>query len=690
LGYTSPFAIDSESFLKVAIITTVLGYGTMNQPPQNQESSLERAIKRYKNKLLAFHPSPSVRIKGLIKSAKRDIKKNNRLNAEVAAVTTLVAIITAIAVVLILRGDWENQRTVLVIAVCVFFALIISSFWFNHSAYLIRLLKQVGLTSLANRVKKLREAKGKRQKHLPRRIKEILDTRDDIEHQIDLEQSEKRPVPSTLLNEISELDQKLKKYSVQLAKSRHLEAWREICKKQSAGWWWACQPPIHILDRFDWLWKFLTVCFIIASLSFAVDLATRFWKGGADIWGALAVIGPSLLTFLLGKESLDQAIQSRKSIDDTLRNMKFPQPLRQEAICLLAFCVLSFTILAHGKRVEMARCFYENGESFLPEAQKLTLEEVDRGFCPFFLGQFDLVGRNIVCGISKTLNIDLPKALKIDSPIKDTSKSSEDLVSNTTAEIEFQRATSLDPDHANAHFQLGYRHEIKRDIEKARDEYKTAIQNGSLIASVRLANLYILEQKTESINSAILILSNKWEDVNKFVTEFDLISIFIDEQERQRNPSPVKEGKIVEPPFTKEDEKKVLAIVKREYKDKKDVDEKDVKSYYISIVRGKKIGQVTSYYTALGWARFKQKRYSDAEKYLDIAEKLLDTMLDNRQGEEIDSVGISAYCIKASFLDIQKKRDEASERWEKCRQYASWLDPDEDVWLDQARKRVGY
>lgn len=77
----------------------------------------------------------------------------------------------------------------------------------------------------------------------------------------------------------------------------------------------------------------------------------------------------------------------------------------------------------------------------------------------------------------------------------------------------------------------------------------------------------------------------------------------------------------------------------------------------------------------LGWARVQQERYAEAIASLNTAI----TLYRDRA---------AAYCLKAQALEGLKETAEATDAWEQCLRYANQTDPDEDIWIGLALKRL--
>lgn len=80
-------------------------------------------------------------------------------------------------------------------------------------------------------------------------------------------------------------------------------------------------------------------------------------------------------------------------------------------------------------------------------------------------------------------------------------------------------------------------------------------------------------------------------------------------------------------------------------------------------------------HTNLGWARLQQERYTEAQDALKRAIQLF--------GDRA-----SAYCLLAQTQEGLKQADAALKTWEHCLQFANQKDPDQDLWIGMALKRL--
>ena len=92
-----------------------------------------------------------------------------------------------------------------------------------------------------------------------------------------------------------------------------------------------------------------------------------------------------------------------------------------------------------------------------------------------------------------------------------------------------------------------------------------------------------------------------------------------------------------------------------------------------------------SLFKNLGWVRFKQRRYEEANSNLNIAISISQKPEDKKY---IPNPG-AAHCLLAQVLEKQKQSNQkALSEWEKCVRLGSRTNPDEDRWLHLARQKL--
>jgi tetratricopeptide (TPR) repeat protein len=249
-------------------------------------------------------------------------------------------------------------------------------------------------------------------------------------------------IPRKKLLLVTELDERLKQQADTITRIIPLAEWRTSFHLHPETWWWFFEPPLHPLDRLDWLWNAVTVAFLVPSLSLVVDISSRFLSAEPGFIGSFAIVTQSVLTLLTAGSTLTEAGQ--RAVEKVFSRLKIPAHWRQEGKLtvsgLLFLGLLGF-----------------------------------RGCLPQISGYYNQQGlENYVAG------------------------------EWSSAMSDYERALSLDPDNAKAHYNLGRLYEDLQEFEKARTQYRLAAQ-GDLIAGYNdLARLYIREQKFSEAASLLL------------------------------------------------------------------------------------------------------------------------------------------------------------------------------------------
>ncbi|GEM_PF-674956 len=415
---------------------------------------------------------------------------------------------------------------------------------------------------------------------------------------------------SKTLKTINELDKRLKKQQNLITETVDLAENRKLLKRPDRNWWWFFPPPVHPWDRLDWLWGLLTAGFIVVSLSLAANIVPRFWAGGPSTVGSVTAIGTSLLSLLLGKESFDQAIRGREALERRFEDSQIPRHLQQEVICIATGGIFVFMIGFSLSLPQMAKFYNWRGERQMHE---------DGGW------------------------------------------NSDKLAS---AESNFQRAIALNPDNAEAHFNLGWLYERRQNLDEARTEYKIAMQGGSVIARVKLARLYILDdQEKYGTSNAVTSLLKEDSTLKLAATP----SLRLARLPHLTNH--VKSGTMT-----------AFHILWEGKEEAQHADKQEEKSWY----------------TAIGWTRLQQGRFDQALFYLDEAVRLQEELKQETENQVNDRNRLTSayvsnahsYCLRAQVLEGQGKQQIAKDDWDKCDRLTNPSAPEVDIWSEVAKQRL--
>ena len=281
---------------------------------------------------------------------------------------------------------------------------------------------------------------------LVERVLEVLLARHSV--QAVLEDS-KSVLTSTFLR-LDEQDSRLKACRGKIHRTRQLSNWRSLINPPQKAWWWYLEPPAlfawlekshPLLDRFDWLWKFLTLVALAISITFILNTLQRVLAGGLDTTGIFAVMVQTILV-LAGGSTLTQ--HGREALESVLNLVRIPKYYWQELSTCLSVLFLGIVICIHSFYLpQMATNFYQNG-----------MKQYASG--------------------------EIGSAMSY-----------------------YQQAIALRPDYIEAHHALGVLYERLQQSDKAIKEYQQVIQGDSetlsLLTRLRVRNdlgyLYIANKK---------------------------------------------------------------------------------------------------------------------------------------------------------------------------------------------------
>jgi hypothetical protein len=413
-----------------------------------------------------------------------------------------------------------------------------------------------------------------------------------------------------------------------------------------------------VFEKFDWLWKLVTVIVTSIALAILINITPKFWASGITPENIIGIIFPSLITILIGKDTLGQITNGYGVIEKNLKRFSIIPPLlRQEFALLSSILFLVFMIFCFNNLNNFSDCYYQRAISRMPgevfESTKPT-EPLCKAL--FF--------------ISGTGNAESKK-------------------SASQAENDFRRATALNPDHERAYLYLGWLYELRQDIKNAEAAYSLAMQNNSLLARVRLASLHIPISKNEtgsnnlvkndssdqkissqggssqtSLNRAATILMAKWRDAYNIYRSMP----------EKGNAIKSENGKNV------------------------------ARTLAISTLN--ELQNARSYFVTLAHVRLDQSRYKDSSDSiiyaLEIHNKILEISQEISPKDRKLFKSTPALCIYGEYLrlnpdkevqekllpplqDYKKRFPEPSDRldkvWQTCVEYTDKADPDDDLWL---------
>ena len=275
----------------------------------------------------------------------------------------------------------------------------------------------------------------------------VLNARNDVQ----LALQELKRVPTNRLQQVIKLDDELRELAGEITKVINSDRWvklRSSVHSPNDAWWWDLETvapsPIHKWDRLDWLWKGLTVAVWTGNLSLLLNIATRFLGGGAGLFGAAAVIFPSIMALLQARSELTKA--GKAGFDHLLTKLSIPLHFHEEAKfgSTLFMSLFLFTLWLNLPRI--SQIYNSSG--------KINYEQGKLG----------------------------------------------------VAEQNYLRAISLDKENLDAHFNLANLYEDLQELDKAKKHYLIGVRGNIPDVYNNLARLYIKDDKNQQYPEAATLL----------------------------------------------------------------------------------------------------------------------------------------------------------------------------------------
>ena len=288
--------------------------------------------------------------------------------------------------------------------------------------------------AVSNYEKVLRELQAA-QPPKPEQVLAVLNARDVVQ----TAWSQSTHIPPDSQQKLLDLDNMLREQARRITQTQgvNLSQYRRSFFPPEKAWWWRLETevPPHFWDRWDWLWRGLTVAGWTANLGLLVDIVPRFIGAGTGLLGTIAVAFPSLITLLQARSELTQT--GKEGFDRLLKRLQIPEHFHEEARLGSTVLLLLFLVI-----------FRANFPAFSNLYNKKGLEKYQDG-------QF------------------------------------------AGAESAYQQALAIDPDNFKANYNLGVLYEDLQEFDKAKTQYQLAVKGNFVKAQNNQARLHILEGKPE-------------------------------------------------------------------------------------------------------------------------------------------------------------------------------------------------
>jgi len=304
---------------------------------------------------------------------------------------------------------------------------------------------QSTLSTLANHYHELTLTLSEQHPLVAKDLLDCLLTRDKIS----LLTTNSHKIDGQAIRLIAESDKLLKTLAHPMDQLDELNDWQVSLGRSTDAWWWHISPPpppvqLNVFQRYDWVTTSGNVIVMTLIIALLLDIAPRFWQGGADTSGTLAIVMQTVLTMITAGGILTKT--GAEVLERVFTHLDLPRYLWQGVRLGLAIFMLGLLLgVRVGGLPRLADYYYQSGLAYqYPDEPN-------------------------------------PSNLRL-------------------AEQRYQRALALNTDSNNLlvskiNYHLGKLYETLQDIPKARTAYQLAVLGNYPPAFNELAHLEIEQKK---------------------------------------------------------------------------------------------------------------------------------------------------------------------------------------------------
>jgi tetratricopeptide (TPR) repeat protein len=248
------------------------------------------------------------------------------------------------------------------------------------------------------------------------------------------------------LSTLTALDRRLQANAVQIdarVGASTLAAWRNAVQPPATAWWWRLDERAAEASRPSALWTVIAGFFLAVSISLTAEIARRFLAVGPDLVGVFSTLVQGFLTLLAGRSLTDAGL---RRLEKTLAAINVHRRYAPIANVLLAMLVMLLVVALRLSLPALARYYSEEGARLQQQNQL------------------------------------------------------------SAAILRYQRATSLSPTFALAHYNLGTAYELSLAFDPAIVSYQAALRSDSQMipAYNNLARVYLFQDR---FSNALVLLN---------------------------------------------------------------------------------------------------------------------------------------------------------------------------------------
>ena len=217
----------------------------------------------------------------------------------------------------------------------------------------------------------------------PEQLLEALLSRDGVEEAIQ-EAYQDKPVPEKLAREIIALDNKLKKYRLDLNKDNQLKQWKDSLKRQNR-WWWELKPAIVGSEdepgtRKDWLFNTLAVVCLGFGAAFTIYTTQVFFQKvegqetqQADLSQNLAAVLQVVGLGAGGAAALTKG--GRQSLEKLFTTLRLPPQKQAPTALAIAAGMTAITGTVAASLPMWGKGDFNDGQNYIQNTQCLIAQD---------------------------------------------------------------------------------------------------------------------------------------------------------------------------------------------------------------------------------------------------------------------------------------------------------------------------
>lgn len=287
-------------------------------------------------------------------------------------------------------------------------------------------------------------------------VLDVLIARDRVQ----LALQDRPTVTREVFTELHALDERIRKLAGPITARVDPAKWTGVAQPFPDAWWWSLRPPAapRWALRHVWLWNAVAVLWLMLTLFLIFDMVPRFPNIGPDTVNTFVRMAQMAAAILAAGGALTLA--GRKLVDNILLGMRVPTRRLPEAKIVLALVTLGLLLWLRTSLPAFAR-FYNN-----------------RGVVRHHTGEI------------------------------------------TLALQDYERAIKLDPNFIEVHYNMGLVQEDLGNVERAKVEYRFAVEANLDLAYINLSRLYIMDGK---YSLAASLLEQRLQQVTEDEVQYDLL-----------------------------------------------------------------------------------------------------------------------------------------------------------------------